>query len=59
MILDSYVIYITHKAAQEMFQAMSLVNNRMTFTDLHFVDEETAAANLDIAQSQQAWLAEA
>ena len=58
MIENSHVIYSSHKAAEEMFQAMLLVNNRMTFTDLNYVDEETAAANLDIAIMKQALEAE-
>ena len=58
MVENSHVIYSSHKAAEEMFQAMLLVNNRMTFTDLHYVDEETAAANLDIAIMKQAMEAE-
>ena len=58
MVENSHVIYSYHKAAEEMFQAMLLVNNRMTFTDLNYVDEETAAANLDIAILKQAMEAE-
>lgn len=58
MIENSHVIYSSHKAAEEMFQAMLLVNNQMTFTDLNYVDEETAAANLDIAIMKQALEAE-
>ena len=58
MVENSHVIYSSHKAAEEMFQAMLLVNNRMTFTDLNYVDEETAAANLDIAIMKQAMQAE-
>lgn len=58
MVEKSYVIYSSHKAAEEMFQAMLLVNNRMSFTDLNYVGEETAAANLDIAIMKQAMEAE-
>ena len=58
MVENSHVIYSSHKAAEEMFQAMLLVNNRMTFTDLNYVDEETAAANLDIAIMKHAMEAE-
>lgn len=58
MVENSHVIYSSHKAAEEMFQAMLLVNNRVTFTDLNYVDEETAAANLDIAIMKQAMEAE-
>lgn len=59
MIQDSYTIYSSNKAASDMFQAMILVHNKMTFAEIYYVDEETAAANLDIAQMQQALNAEA
>ena len=58
MVENSHVIYSSHKAAEEMFPAMLLVHKRMTFTDLNYVDEETAAANLDIAILKQAMEAE-
>lgn len=59
MIQDAYVIYSTRKAASDMFDAMALVRNRITFQHPYYIDEETAAANLDVAQMQQALQAEA
>lgn len=59
MIQNSYIIYSSHKAAEEMFQAMILVHNKLKFNDINYVDEETAAANLDIAQIKQARKAKA
>lgn len=59
MIQDAYVQYQSPKAAQDMFEAMVLVNNKITFNTPDYIDEETAAANLDVAQMQQALLAEA
>lgn len=58
MKLDSYIIYSSHKAADQMFQAMLLVKNKVAFQDLNYIDEETAEANLEIAQARQAMLAE-
>lgn len=59
MIQDAYVQYQSPKAAQDMFEAMALVHNKITFNTPDYIDEETAAANLDVAQMQQAMLAEA
>lgn len=52
MIPDSYVIYSSLQAAADMFQAAQLVHIR--FSDTHYIDGETAAANLDIARMRQA-----
>lgn len=54
MMQDYYVIYSSRKAADEMFQAMKLVKYKVTFNAPDYIDEETAAANLDVAQIQQA-----
>lgn len=59
MIQDAYVIYSTRKAAADMFAAMEIVRNRITFRRPDYIDEETAAANLHVAQMQQALQAEA
>lgn len=59
MIQDAYVIYSSMKAASDMFDAMVLVKNRITFQHPYYIDEETAAANLDVAQMQQAMQADA
>lgn len=57
MVQDAYVIYQSQTAAEDMFAAMELV--KMNFTGVHYIDDETAAANLDVAQMQQALQAEA
>lgn len=44
MIQDAYVIYSSMKAASDMFDAMVLVKNRITFQHPYYIDEETAAA---------------
>lgn len=48
MIPKSYVIYQSKKAAEDTFAAMKLAN--MIFQDVHYIDNETAAANLEMAQ---------
>lgn len=48
MIPKSYVIYQSKKAAEDTFAAMELAN--MIFQDVHYIDNETAAANLEMAQ---------
>ena len=48
MVQNSYVIYQSKKAAEDPFAAMELAN--MIFQDIHYIDNETAAANLEMAQ---------
>lgn len=48
MVPKSYVIYQSEKAAEDTFAAMELVN--MIFHDVHYIDNETATANLEMAQ---------
>lgn len=48
MVPKSYVIYQSKKAAEDTFAAMELAN--MIFQDVHYIDNETAAANLEMAQ---------
>ena len=48
MLYNHYVIYQSLKAANDMFAAMRLT--KITFGNVHYIDEETAAANLDMAQ---------
>lgn len=48
MVQNSYVIYQSKKAAEDTFAAMELAN--MIFQDIHYIDNETAAANLEMAQ---------
>lgn len=49
MILDAYVIYQSYKAAEDMFEVMRTLPGRVSLQDIHYIDDETAAANLDIA----------
>lgn len=48
MVPNSYVIYQSEKAAEDTFAAMDLAN--IVFHDVHYIDDETAAANLEVAQ---------
>ena len=48
MVQNSYVIYQSKKAAEDTFAAMDLAN--IVFQDVHYIDNETAAANLEMAQ---------
>lgn len=48
MVLDSYVIYQSWKAARDMFMAMTYAD--IEFGNIHYIDDETAAANLEVAQ---------
>ncbi len=48
MVPNSYVIYQSEKAAEDTFAAMDLAN--IVFHDVHYIDNETAAANLEMAQ---------
>lgn len=49
MIQDALVIYSSNKAASDMFEAINLIPDQMVFKGLYFVDEETAATNLEMA----------
>ena len=48
MIPNTYVIYQSEKAAEDTFAAMDLSN--IVFQYVHYIDNETAAANLEMAQ---------
>lgn len=48
MLCNHYVIYQSVKAAEDMFAAMQL--SSISFGDIHYIDDETAAANLELAQ---------
>ena len=48
MVQNSYVIYQSKKAAEDTFAAMDLAN--IVFQDVHYINNETAAANLETAQ---------
>ncbi|KMW23667.1 hypothetical protein [Enterocloster citroniae] len=48
MIIDSYVVYQSDTAASDMFAAMTYT--KLQFENIHYINEETAAANLELAQ---------
>lgn len=48
MIQESYVRYQSKKAADDTFAAMKLV--KIKFSGVHYINNETAAANLELAQ---------
>lgn len=48
MLCNQYVIYQSIKAAEDMFAAMQL--SSISFGDIHYINDETAAANLELAQ---------
>ena len=52
MIPYTHVQYASLQAAEDMFSAMQLVN--IDFTGIHYIDEETAAANLEMAKLRYA-----
>lgn len=48
MLYNHYVIYQSIKAAEDMFTAMQF--SSISFGNIHYIDDETAAANLELAQ---------
>lgn len=48
MVQNSYVIYQSKKAAEDTFAAMDLAN--IVFQDVHYINNEMAAANLEMSQ---------
>lgn len=54
MIPYTHVQYSSLKAAEDMFSAIRLDKNAINFTGVHYVDEEMAAANLEIAKLRYA-----
>lgn len=51
MIQNAYVQYQSEKAAEDMFETMELMTGHIKIgRDVHYIDNETAAANLDFAQ---------
>lgn len=55
MIKDAYVQYQSSKAAKDLFDAMALLPGRVKMEqDVHYIDDETAAANLDLARMMAA-----
>ena len=44
---EPYVVYQSIKAAEDMFAAMEMIPDRVRFRQVEFIDNETAAVNLD------------
>ena len=59
MICDPYVIYQTREAAAAMFLAMELLPGKIDFSATHYISDEAAAANLELAQLRAAILSSA
>ena len=50
MITGAYVRYQSSKAAEDFFEAMKLLPGRVKMDqDIHYIDNKTAEANLDLA----------
>ena len=50
MVYNSYVIYQSLEAAQAVWEAMALLpDGCINFTNVHFISDDAAAANLELA----------
>lgn len=57
MVYNSYVIYQSIEAAQAVWEAMALLpDGGINFTNVHFISDEAAAANLELARLKAAIL---
>ena len=57
MIYNSYVIYQSMEAALAVWEAMELLpENYINFTDVHYISDEAAAVNLELARMKAAIL---
>ena len=54
MIPNTHVQYSSLKAAEDIFLAIQIDNTSINFSGVHYIDEETAAANLEIARLRYA-----
>ena len=55
MVYNSYVIYQSIEAAQAVWEAMALLpDDCINFTNVHFISDEAAAANLELARLKAA-----
>ena len=60
MVYNSYVIYQSIEAAQAVWEAMALLpDGGINFTNVHFISDEAAAANLELARLKAAILSSA
>ena len=57
MVYNSYVIYQSLEAAQAVWEAMALMpDGCINFTNVHFISDDAAAANLELARLKAAIL---
>ncbi len=57
MVYNSYVIYQSIEAAQAIWEAMELLpESCINFTNVHYISDEAAAANLELARMKAALL---
>lgn len=57
MICNSYVVYQSLGAAQAVWEAMELLpDGCINFSGTHYISDETAAANLELARLKAAIL---
>lgn len=57
MVYNSYVIYQSIEAAQAVWEAMALLpNGCINFTNVHYITDEAAVANLELARLKAAIL---
>lgn len=57
MVYNSYVVYQSIEAAQAVWEAMALLpDGCINFTNVHFISDEAAAANLELARLKAAIL---
>ena len=55
MVYNSYVIYQSLEAAQAVWEAMALLpDGCINFTNVHFISDDAAAANLELARLKAA-----
>lgn len=60
MVYNSYVVYQSLEAAQAVWEAMALLpDGCINFTNVHFISDEAAAANLELARLKSAILSSA
>lgn len=50
MVQDSFVIYQSYQAALNLFEPIYILPDRIDLKGIHYIDDETAAANLEMAR---------
>ena len=60
MVYNSYVVYQSLEAAQAVWEAMELLpDSCISFSGTHYISDEAAAANLELARLKAAILSSA